>query len=231
MTDHQPDSPANGPEPFDVGGFLAEQGVDLEALPDGDGYRPRGFDPVAFRRDQAHAALAAKIPAKFADARVTDQRVAAWLRGYLADPAHGRSLFLVGPTGVGKTHHLWGCTRAAVEHHAQQGRGLRWEVVTHPDLNAAMRPSDNRDAGLLDRCMRADLLGLDDIGAGKGSEWTEDVLFRLVDYRWSHGLTSIYSSNLIDQALERAVSARVASRMADSVKVALGGGDRRWGRP
>lgn len=225
MADDQ--QPEGGPQPFDPAGFLAARGINPDDIPDGQ--PRRRFDPVQFRMERARAVLDARTPAMFADARPDHPDVVAWVRRYLADPQACPSLLLLGKVGVGKTHQLWGSVRVIVEVSARNGRPPQWEVVTHPDLNAATRPSgDPRLAGLLDRCLHADLTAVDDIGAGKSTEWTEDVLFRLVDYRWSHRLPTIYSTNLVGDKLTAAVSARVESRMADAVRVQITGQDRRW---
>lgn len=232
MTEDHEHDPTGGPEPFDVGDFLTGQGIDPADLTGGPNpLQPRPFDRVRFRRDQALATFTLRVPEVFAHARADHPGVVAWVRRYLADPADCPSLLLVGPTGTGKTHQLWGAIRAVVEGLAEQGRGLRWQVTTHPELNAAMRPGpDNRHVGALERLMGADLLGLDDLGAGKQTDWTGDSLYRLVDYRWSRRLPMIYSANEVGPPLVALVGDRVVSRLGDAMKVALVGGDRRWGR-
>lgn len=222
--------PTDGPRPFDPGDFLASRGIDPADHND-TGYTPPRIDLAAFRTERALAVFTSKVPPAFAAARADHPAVRAWVQRYLNDPHGCPPLLLVGRTGTGKTHQLWGAVREIVQAVAGQGRPLRWQVVTHPDLNAEMRPSpDNRHVGALERYLHTDLLGLDDIGAGKQSEWTGDSLFRLVDYRWSRGLSTIYSTNLIDEPLIRAVGDRVASRLVASQRVALGGPDRRTGR-
>lgn len=221
---------AEGPHRFDPAGFLAERGIDPAELPAAG--QPVPFDHGEFRTERALALFATKVPPAFARARVDHPDVQAWVRRYLADPAGCPSLLLVGRTGTGKSHLLWAAIRAIVEATARQGRPVDWRVVTHPDLNAQMRPgADDRHHGALERYMRTGLLGLDDIGAGKQSEWTGDSLFRLVDYRWSHGLPGIYSTNLIGDALVTAVGDRIASRLVASQRVAIVGPDRRQVRP
>lgn len=216
-------------EPARAGDVIAAAGLRLVAAP--APIEPEPFDPVAFRTDQAAATLAARIPPMFANATPDHPQVAAWVRRFLDDRASCPSLALVGPTGTGKTWLCWGAVRAVVEGVAARGEGLRWEVTTHPDLNAALRPSpDNGHVGTLERLMHADLVFLDDLGAGKQTEWTGDGLLRLVDYRWSRHLPMIYSANAVGPPLIAAVGDRVNSRLGDAVKVALLGDDRRWRR-
>jgi DNA replication protein DnaC len=186
-------------------------------------------DPVAFRVDQAATVLAARVPARFATAAADHPHVVRWVAGFLSDPAGAPSLVLKGPTGSGKTHQAWGTIRHIVTTMAKAGCGLRWRFVTHPELNDELRPKpDGSHAYALERYLAAEQLVLDDLGAGKQSDWTGDSLHRLVDHRWAHHLTTIYSTNLGRTQLAETVGDRVMSRLADATHVTVTGPDRRW---
>lgn len=209
-----------------VAEFLARRGIDPASLEDPPAH---GFDMIQFRTGQAHTLLSRIIPTRFAHAKVDHPKVAKWADDYLNDPDGASSLVLVGPTGVGKTHQGWGAVRAIAEGLAATGRGLAWRATTHPDLNAALRPKpDGSHTWALEPYMEAELLLLDDLGAGKQTDWTGDTLYRLVDHRWANRKTTIYSTNLTPNALTDAVGDRVVSRLADAVRVTIKGSDRRW---
>lgn len=210
---------------------IPDGGGDPRRLPEPSpgGYQPEPLNLIEFRQQQAQATLAARIPARFADARADNPLVARWVARYLSDPSVAPSLVLSGPTGTGKTHACWGAVRAVVEGFAATGRGLKWRATTHPELNAALRPKvDGSHNSVLQLHMSAELLFLDDLGAGKNTDWTEDTLYRLVDHRWSNRLTTIYSTNLPPKLLTAAVGERVVSRLGDAVRVSITGDDRRW---
>jgi DNA replication protein DnaC len=195
----------------------------------GDSHEPDRLNLVEFRQDQAAHVLAARIPVRFTNARVDNPQVARWVARFVDEPTAAPPLLLSGPTGTGKTWLCWAAVRAAVEGLAQQGKGLDWRATTHPDLNAMLRPKpDGSHNYALKDHMAAPLLMLDDLGAGKSTDWTEDTLYRLVDHRWSHCLPTIYSTNLAPRNLSGALGERVVSRLGDAVRVAITGEDRRW---
>lgn len=197
--------------------------------PVSDGYETPRLNLIDFRKEQAAHVLAARIPARFVDARATNTRVSQWVARYLANPTGAPSLLLSGPTGTGKTWLCWAAVRAVVEGLAERGKGLDWKATTHPDLNAALRPKpDGSHNSALETHMKCGLLLLDDLGAGKNTDWTEDTLYRLVDHRWSHELPTIYSTNLAPKLLSAAVGERVVSRLGDTMRVSITGDDRRW---
>jgi DNA replication protein DnaC len=204
--------------------ILARRGVDPALA-----VEPPPFDPVAHRLENANAVLAATIPGRFADATVTDRTVAEWVNRFLADPATTPSLFLSGATGVGKSWLMWAALRDIMLERARRGEGLAFRATSHPDLNDRLRPkSDGSHGQALDPFLSAELVLLDDLGAGKQSAWTGDSLYRLVDHRWANCLPMIFTTNLPLAALTEAVGDRVVSRLGDAVRVAVRGDDRRW---
>jgi DNA replication protein DnaC len=155
--------------------------------------------------------------------------VAAWIRRHLAEPGREHSLFVAGSTGTGKTHNAVAVLHAIGLDRAEQGRGLLWAAVSHPDLAHQLRPkSDDSHEHALDRYLDAELLILDDLGAGLTREWGTDWLQRLVDHRWTRRAATVYTTNLPAQPLRAAVGDRVYSRLGDATRIQLGGDDRRW---
>lgn len=82
-----------------------------------------------------------------------------------------------------------------------------------------------RDLATLSTCP---LLILDDLGAAKQSEWTEEITYRLINRRYTDLLPTLLTTNLPTAALRDAVGDRVASRLAEmTTTVVLTGADRR----
>lgn len=206
-----------------VASLMARRGTpDIDVPPE------EPFDPIAWRVAIYTAILDREIPREFADARVTHTEVGQWVQRHLDDPTAAPLLVIAGVVGVGKTWQAYGALRACVLGAARVNRRCRWRFVTHPQLNDQLRPKpDDSHAYALDPYLEADLLVLDDLGAGKQSEWTADGLYRLVDHRWSHRLPTIFTTNVDPAALAAAIDDRVVSRLATATIVAVTGHDRR----
>lgn len=207
-----------------VASLLARRGIsaDAEAPPE------EPFDPVVWRVETYTAILEREVPLEFAHALPDHPEVAEWVRSHVEDPARLPLLLIAGRVGVGKTHQAYGALRQCAIGTAQANRRCRWRFVTHPQLNDQTRPKpDQSHAYALDPYLEADLLVLDDLGAGKQSEWTGDALCRLVDHRWSSRLPTIFTTNVAPSQLTTAVDERVVSRLATATFVFIAGPDRR----
>ncbi|QOV41558.1 ATP-binding protein [Streptomyces ferrugineus] len=205
----------------------------------------RGIDPatVAAEEPQAEPVTAleladARIPARYRRALADYPQVIAWAdeiaRAGRPGPggpgiAEGPSLLIAGPTGTGKTYQAYGAIRTLL------GRGvrLRWEATTSADLHARLRPRAGHDSERdLQTLVRCPLLLLDDLGAAKTSEWTEELTYRLINHRYEHMLPTLITTNLPTAELRTALGDRVASRLAEMTeRVVLTGPDRRRTAP
>lgn len=176
-----------------------------------------------------------KIPERYRDAIVTEPGVIDWVRGVVGAAASGRtpnpvvvtgpSLLLLGPTGTGKTHQACGALRAL----SLSGVACRWQLATAADIYAELRPRHRVDAEAeFNRYAKAGLLVVDDLGAAKSSEWTEEVNYRLINHRYAHRLPTLITSNVPPKDLGSALGERVASRLIEmTTRVVLKGEDRR----
>ena len=116
-----------------------------------------------------------------------------------------RGAYITGHAGVGKTHAACGAIRAFVDAHIREVEGSavylgsRAKFVSAPEWFAQMRATyDRRGASereVFERYARCGLLVLDDLGKGSKSDWAVERIYMLLDYRCSHRLPTIITSN------------------------------------
>ncbi|MFB6839780.1 ATP-binding protein [Streptomyces sp. NPDC056361] len=167
-------------------------------------------------------ALSAGMPPRYRAAVADHPEVLAWVRtvaeaavapnqGARRQVTTGPSLLMAGVVGAGKTHQAYGAVRRLV----QSGVGVRWRATTAADLYAGLRPrpgvDSERDLAAISRCP---LLIIDDLGAAKASDWTEEVTYRLINRRYNYELPTLITTNLAIRDLRAHLGDRVTSRLA-----------------
>lgn len=193
--------------------ILAARNIDPAALPT-QADEPEPFSPLD--------ALSAAIPPRYQGAVADHPQVLDWARdvaeaavapsrGARPQVATGPSLLMAGVVGAGKTHQAYGAVRQLV----QGGVGVRWRAITAADLYADLRPrpggDSERELAAVSRCP---LLIIDDLGAAKASEFTEEVTYRLINRRYNHMLPTLITTNMRISDLRSHIGDRVASRLA-----------------
>lgn len=160
----------------------------------------------------------------------TQENLKALLRlaqGYAADPL-AWSLTLFGTYGCGKTHlgramQLW---RNDI---ANSVAGAAFVVV--PDLLDYIKATFSQDAHesydqRFDRIRNAPFLILDDIGAEKATDWADEKLFQIFNWRYNHGFPTVVLTNIALEDLEP----RIASRLHEGIVYTVTAGDYRLHR-
>lgn len=213
----------------DIGAYarqmLARRGINPDTVDTTDNSIADGLT------DAYRTKLETLTRAKFRDLQPTDDRITAWIRSYLDNPAGTPNLFLRGPTGTGKSHNAYAALWNIVLTTARRGQRITFTKTSQADFNQAMRPNaDGSHLDALTEFQTVDLLMFDDFGAGQLTEWAEDTLLRLVDARWGDNLPTIITSNLTAQEM-RAIDERIVSRLATPAQYTLGGGDHRRMQP
>lgn len=133
------------------------------------------------------------------------------------------SLLIAGGYGSGKTHLAAAVTKALTE------RGIRVLFGTAIEHFDNVR-TDFEHTGLnrhLAKMKSANVLVIDDLGKEKKSDWTKQVLFDVVNYRYEHKLPIIITTNLISEdgtdfsALANHVEGAVYSRICEICNIVV----------
>lgn len=166
------------------------------------------------------------IPPRFRDYRLggcpnqgAAMQVASWMA--TAPWPRGENLILSGPVGTGKTGLLVGAMRAIWE---DQGSVIAFVGV--PAMLDQMRPGNDDDP--MDRLRDALVLGLDDLGAEKPTDWVRERLYVLVNARYEAKRSTIVTTNCNLGELAATIGERTVSRLQEGATIVrVAGEDRR----
>lgn len=171
------------------------------------------------------AALERFTPPRFTAPIDVPEAVSAWAkRG-----TEAQGLYLTGQVGTGKTHTAWAALAAWCQAANVYPRQDRPTIIftRMTDLLDDLRPGDESRQRIRD-CQRAALLVIDDLGAEKASEWTQERFYSIVDERYANCLPLIVTSNLPPKQLGGQVGERAASRLQEMCEIVpMTGTDRR----
>ena len=106
----------------------------------------------------------------------------------------GDSLLIWGVPGNGKSH-----LAAAICHRLKErGKTVVFQTMTEllERIRSTFRQnSKEHEREIMDALQHCDLLVLDDLGAEKVSDWTLDVLFRIIDGRYRQKKPTMFTTN------------------------------------
>lgn len=122
------------------------------------------------------------------------------------------SLFLLGKTGVGKTHISLSIAKEITEHGFTAAYGSILNYLRIIEKEHFGRAEDS-SADTMQVLINTDLLILDDLGSEFQTGFYESALYNIINSRINLGLPTIISSNLSVPELQKRYNDRVISRI------------------
>jgi DNA replication protein DnaC len=126
-----------------------------------------------------------------------------------------RNVLLSGSYGIGKSH------LAAAAIHEVLAAGKYGIFITLPALldlikSTYRKESDASEADIMFWIQKADAVVLDDLGAIKDTEWTDEKLFKILDSRI--GKATFFTTNLTSKDLQQNIGGRNYDRLKNNTR-------------
>lgn len=119
------------------------------------------------------------------------------------------SLILVGSVGTGKTH-----LAASIAHYCiEQGIVTKFGNIT--DIFQSLKDAFTTDEDILSEIKTVPLLILDDLGKEKSTEWTQETIYSIVNYRYEHMLPMVITTNCTMAELQDRLGSATLSRLME----------------
>lgn len=79
--------------------------------------------------------------------------------------------------------------------------------------------TDENTQGIVDRCTRAKLLVLDDLGTERPTDWVLERLFEIIDHRYNEMLPTVVTTNATPEELKKHLGDRIFDRLREMCKM------------
>jgi DNA replication protein DnaC len=104
-------------------------------------------------------------------------------------------LVFVGPPGAGKTHLATAVLAEVVRRYRVRGRFVDFTSLLHQIQSTFDPGSPESKREVLDPVVGAELLVLDELGAQKATPWVTDILYLVINSRYTRRLPTLFTTN------------------------------------
>lgn len=171
---------------------------------------PIDWDAVNREADQEWLAakadvLLSRLPIRYRNATPRHDMSRRWLTRY--GQGDMINLAILGPSRVGKSWEA-----AAIARHLLLDHRVPVTFEEVPTMLDRLRPNVD-GASDIGQYQATPVLIMDDLGAEKRTEWTDEQLYRVTDFRAKRNLPTIVTSNLPPQGLNDRYGVRICDRL------------------
>lgn len=104
-------------------------------------------------------------------------------------------LILIGAPGVGKTHLAVAVLKELMHRFTLRGLFVDFTSLIHQIQSTFDPTSSDSQQGILEPVMEAELLVLDELGARKPTAWVTDILYLIMNGRYTRRLPTLFTTN------------------------------------
>lgn len=135
-----------------------------------------------------------------------------------------KSILLIGDVGTGKTHLAASIANYCMEH----GIVVKFGNIT--DIFQSLKNAFTKEEDILGEVKSVPLLVLDDLGKERTTEWTNETIYSIINYRYEHMLSTIVTTNLPLVEMQEKIGEATVSRLMEMCEyVSMDGKDYRMG--